>query len=77
MVVHLVDHFRSSMSNKTGDQQVCDDTGWDMAGDPGKLRTFGELTDLMREINAAAVAGGEGKFAPGKPKQSAPTARMV
>lgn len=55
VVVHLVDYFRSSMSNKPGDQPVGDDTGWGLAGDPDKLWTFEELADLKREINAAGL----------------------
>ena len=33
LVIHLVDYFRSSRSNKPGDQPVGDDAGWGLAGD--------------------------------------------
>lgn len=55
IVAHLVDYFRSSRSNKPGDQPVGDDTGWGLAGDPDKLWTFGELIALKKEINAAGL----------------------
>lgn len=55
VVAHLVDYFRSSHSNKPGDQPVGDDTGWGLAGDPDKLWTFEELAALKKEINAAGL----------------------
>ncbi|MCX6899277.1 MAG: mannonate dehydratase [Verrucomicrobia bacterium] len=55
IVAHLVDYFRSSRSNKPGDQPVGDDTGWGLAGDPDKLWTFEELDALKKEINAAGL----------------------
>ena len=55
VIVHLVDYFRSSRSNQPGDQPVGDDSGWGLAGDPGKLWTFEELAALKREINAAGL----------------------
>ncbi|MFA7002658.1 MAG: mannonate dehydratase, partial [Verrucomicrobiia bacterium] len=55
VVAHLVDYFRSSRSNKPGDQPVGDDTGWGLAGDPDKLWTFEELAALKKEINAAGL----------------------
>jgi len=55
IVAHLVDYFRSSRSNKPGDQPVGDDTGWGLAGDPDKLWTFEELAALKKEINAAGL----------------------
>jgi mannonate dehydratase len=50
LVVHLVDYFRSSRSNKPGDQPVGDDAGWGMAGDPDRLWTIEELTSLRQDI---------------------------
>ncbi len=50
LVVHLVDYFRSSRSNRPGDQPVGDDTGWGLAGDPDALWTFEELDALRSEI---------------------------
>jgi mannonate dehydratase len=55
IVAHFVDYFRSSRSNKPGDQPVGDDTGWGLAGDPDKLWTFEELAALKKEINAAGL----------------------
>lgn len=55
VVVHLVDYFRSSRSNRTGDQPVGDDTGWGLAGDPEALWTCEDLSALRREINEAGL----------------------
>ncbi|MBI5688378.1 MAG: mannonate dehydratase [Verrucomicrobia bacterium] len=55
IVAHLVDYFRSSRSNKPGDQPVGDDTGWGLAGDPDKLWTFEKLAALKKEVNAAGL----------------------
>jgi mannonate dehydratase len=55
LVIHLVDYFRSSRSNKPGDQPVGDDTGWGLAGDAEKLWTYDELAAIKREINAAGL----------------------
>lgn len=55
LVVHLVDYFRSSRSNRPGDQPVGDDTGWGLAGDPDKLWTYEELAALKKQINDAGL----------------------
>ena len=55
LVVHLVDYFRSSRSNRPGDQPVGDDAGWGLAGDAAKLWSYEELAALKREINAAGL----------------------
>ena len=55
IVAHLVDYFRSSRSNQSGDQPVGDDTGWGLAGDPDTLWTCEELAALKRQINAAGL----------------------
>ena len=55
VVIHLVDYFRSSRSNRPGDQPVGDDTGWGLAGDPDKLWTYEELSALKEEIAAAGL----------------------
>jgi len=55
VVVHLVDYFRSSRSNKPGDQPVGDDSGWGLAGDPRKLWSYEELAALRKDINAAGL----------------------
>jgi len=55
LVIHLVDYFRSSRSNKPGDQPVGDDSGWGLAGDPNQLWTYEELAAIKRDINAAGL----------------------
>jgi mannonate dehydratase len=55
LVIHLVDYFRSSHSNRPGDQPVGDDSGWGLAGDADKLWTYEELAGIRREINAAGL----------------------
>lgn len=55
LVIHLVDYFRSSRSNRPGDQPVGDDTGWGLAGDPERLWTYDELAAIRKEINAAGL----------------------
>jgi mannonate dehydratase len=52
LVIHLVDYFRSSRSNRPGDQPVGDDTGWGLAGDPARLWTYEEIAAIKQEINA-------------------------
>jgi len=55
LVVHLVDYFRSSRSNRSGDQPVGDDSGWGLAGDPDELWTYEAIAALRKEINAAGL----------------------
>ncbi len=55
LVIHLVDYFRSSRSNRPGDQPVGDDTGWGLAGDPEKIWMFEELAAIKKEIVAAGL----------------------
>src|SRR5690349_16561132 len=55
LVVHLVDYFRSSRSNRPGDQPVGDDSGWGLAGDPDHLWTYAEIASIKRAINAAGL----------------------
>jgi mannonate dehydratase len=55
LIIHLVDYFRSSRSNRPGDQPVGDDTGWGQAGDPEKLWSVEEIESLKREINSAGL----------------------
>jgi mannonate dehydratase len=55
VVVHLVDYFRSSRSNRPGDQPVGDDTGWGLAGDPAKLWSYEDLAALKGRIRAAGL----------------------
>ncbi|HXC99238.1 MAG TPA: mannonate dehydratase, partial [Verrucomicrobiae bacterium] len=55
LVIHLVDYFRSSRSNRPGDQPVGDDTGWGLAGDPDRIWSYEELAAIKKEINAAGL----------------------
>ncbi len=55
LVIHLVDYFRSSRSNRLGDQPVGDDSGWGLAGDPNTLWSFEELAAIRREINESGL----------------------
>jgi mannonate dehydratase len=55
LVIHLVDYFRSSRGNHTGDQPVGDDSGWGLAGDPDRLWTYEELAALKKDMNAAGL----------------------
>jgi mannonate dehydratase len=49
LVVHWVDYFRSSRSNRADDQPVGDHSGWGLAGDPDRLWSFEELSALKTE----------------------------
>lgn len=55
LVIHLVDYFRSSHSNRPGDQPVGDDTGWGLAGDPDHIWTHEELSSIRKQVNAAGL----------------------
>jgi mannonate dehydratase len=55
LVIHLVDYFRSSRSNRPGDQPVGDDMGWGLAGDADQLWTYEQLAALKQDINAAGL----------------------
>jgi len=55
LIIHLVDYFRSARNNQPGDQPVGDDSGWGLAGDPGKLWTYDELAAIRKEINDAGL----------------------
>jgi mannonate dehydratase len=55
LVIHLVDYFRSSRSNRPGDQPVGDDQGWGLAGDPDRLWTVEELAGLKNDIQRAGL----------------------
>jgi mannonate dehydratase len=52
LVVHWVDYFRSSRSNRPGDQPLGGDSGWGRAGDPEQLWSFEELSALKTEAAA-------------------------
>ena len=56
LVVHLVDYFRSSRSNRPGDQPVGDDAGWGRAGDPDALWREEELAAIRAEAAGHGLA---------------------
>jgi mannonate dehydratase len=55
LVIHLVDYFRSSRSNRPGDQPVGDDSGWGLAGNPNELWTYEQISALKTKINASGL----------------------
>jgi|SRR5579862_9092578 len=55
LVIHLVDYFRSSRSNRPGDQPVGDDSGWGLAGNPNELWTYEQISALKAQINACGL----------------------
>lgn len=52
LVIHWVDYFRSSRSNKPCDQPLGDDVGWGLAGDRGKLWDEAELPGVKAEAES-------------------------
>lgn len=56
IVAHLVDYFRGGAGHSAGDDQpLGTDWGWGLAGDPDKLWTLEELTELRRKVEAAGL----------------------
>jgi mannonate dehydratase len=55
IVAHLVDYFRDGAHNPSDNQPTGTDAGWGRAGDPQRLWTSAELTDLRRQINDAGL----------------------
>jgi mannonate dehydratase len=56
VVVHLVDYFKGGSSNPANNQPTgTKDSPWGFAGDPEKLWTVQELTDLTRQIERAGL----------------------
>jgi mannonate dehydratase len=52
LVIHWVDYFRSSRSNRPGDQPLGDDSGWGLAGDPDTLWSEAELAAVKAEAES-------------------------
>jgi mannonate dehydratase len=50
LVIHWVDYFHSSRNNQPNDQPIGDAAGWGLAGDPGKLWSFEELSAVKSEV---------------------------
>jgi mannonate dehydratase len=49
LIIHLVDYFKSSRTNRPGDQPLGDDAGWGLAGDPDQLWDEAELRAIQAE----------------------------
>ena len=52
LVVHWVDYFRSSRSNRPDDQPIGDNSGWGLAGDPDRLWSLDELCAVKAEATS-------------------------
>lgn len=55
IVAHLVDYFRGAPDNPRGGQPTGSDSGWGLAGDPGRLWTLEELVALRRAVEAEGL----------------------
>ncbi|HHY87075.1 MAG TPA: TIM barrel protein [Verrucomicrobia bacterium] len=55
IVAHLVDYFRGGRSNPRDNQPTGDDCGWGLAGEPDRLWTTEELTELKRAVEAEGL----------------------
>ncbi|HEY3756837.1 MAG TPA: mannonate dehydratase [Opitutaceae bacterium] len=55
IVAHLVDYFRGAPDNPRGGQPTGSDSGWGLAGDPGKLWTLEELETIRKGIEAEGL----------------------
>jgi|SRR4051812_38969334 mannonate dehydratase len=55
IVAHLVDYFKGGTLNPADSQPTGSDQGWGLAGDPDKIWTFEELTDLRGAIEAEGL----------------------
>jgi mannonate dehydratase len=54
IIAHLVDYFHQGGGDRQN-QPVGSEAGWGRAGDPHKLWSFDELSELKDEINAAGL----------------------
>jgi mannonate dehydratase len=55
IVAHLVDYFKGGAHAGPDDQPTGNDWGWGLAGDPDRLWTLEELTELRRNVEAAGL----------------------
>jgi mannonate dehydratase len=55
LVAHLVDYFAGRDARQRGDQPVGDRWGWGRAGDPKRIWTAGELTQLRKRVESAGL----------------------
>ncbi len=55
IVAHLVDYFKGGGPGAGGDQPTGTDYGWGLAGDPDRLWTLEELTELRHSVEASGL----------------------
>jgi mannonate dehydratase len=55
IVAHLVDYFKGGAHGKHDNQPTGTEQGWGLAGDPQKLWTSDELTDLRKAVEAEGL----------------------
>lgn len=55
IVAHLVDYFRGAPQKAHDDQPTGTDRGWGLAGDPGRLWSLEELTELREGVEKAGL----------------------
>ena len=55
LVVHLVDYFKGGAHNPRDNQPTGSDEGWGLAGDPERLWSLEELTELRKAIEAEGL----------------------
>jgi mannonate dehydratase len=55
LVVHLVDYFKGGAQNPRDNQPTGTDQGWGLAGDPEKLWSLQQLTELKNAIEAEGL----------------------
>src|SRR4051812_48875596 len=56
LIIHLVDYFKQGDGNEDlANQPTGGVGGWGRAGDPNKLWSFEELSDIKRQINDAGL----------------------
>jgi mannonate dehydratase len=55
VVAHLVDYFKGGSQNPADNQPTGTEKGWGFAGDPQKLWTVEELTELRKSIEAEGL----------------------
>lgn len=55
IVAHLVDYFKGGANNPRDNQPTGTERGWGLAGDPNRLWTAKELTDLRQRVEAEGL----------------------
>lgn len=55
VVAHLVDYFKGGAKNPRDNQPIGTENGWGLAGDPNKLWSAEELTELRKSVEAGGL----------------------